>query len=80
LHGTWRRRQPRRLQRRPAGARRACPLTLKRRPRPCACPPQVQIINKEGLREANREEEGFIIKDGIVVVVKNALIKDGTVI
>ncbi|GBF93774.1 glucose-1-phosphate adenylyltransferase small subunit, chloroplastic [Raphidocelis subcapitata] len=40
----------------------------------------VQIVNKEGLKEANREDEGFIIKDGIVVIVKNALIKSGTVI
>ncbi len=40
----------------------------------------VKIINKDNLTEANREEQGFIIKDGIVVVVKNANIKDGTVI
>ena len=40
----------------------------------------VKIINKDNLVEANREDEGFIIKDGIVVVVKNARIADGTVI
>jgi glucose-1-phosphate adenylyltransferase len=41
---------------------------------------QVQIVNKAGVSEANREEEGFIIKDGIVVLCKNAHIKSGTVI
>ncbi|KIY99375.1 glucose-1-phosphate adenylyltransferase [Monoraphidium neglectum] len=40
----------------------------------------VQIVNKAGVSEANREEEGFIIKDGIVVLCKNAHIKSGTVI
>ena len=41
---------------------------------------QVKIINKEGLKEANREEDGYLIKDGIVVIVKNAHIPSGTVI
>jgi glucose-1-phosphate adenylyltransferase len=40
----------------------------------------VQIINKDRIEEANREDEGFIIKNGIVVVIKNAIIPDGTVI
>ncbi|MBW4539555.1 MAG: glucose-1-phosphate adenylyltransferase [Myxacorys chilensis ATA2-1-KO14] len=40
----------------------------------------VQIINKDRVEEANREDEGFIIRSGIVVVVKNATISDGTVI
>lgn len=39
-----------------------------------------QIINKDGVREANREEDGYVIKDGIVVVCKDAIIKDGTII
>jgi glucose-1-phosphate adenylyltransferase len=39
-----------------------------------------QIVNKDGLVEANREQDGFIIKDGITVLVKNALIPSGTVI
>lgn len=39
-----------------------------------------KIINKEGVREANREKEGFVIKDGIVVVIKDSIIPDGTVI
>jgi glucose-1-phosphate adenylyltransferase len=37
-------------------------------------------VNKDGVREANREEQGYLIKDGIVVIVKNAHILDGTVI
>lgn len=40
----------------------------------------VQIINKDHVEEAQREEEGFIIRSGIVVILKNAIISDGTVI
>ncbi len=40
----------------------------------------VMIVNKENVEEANREELGFLIRSGIVVVIKNALIPDGTVI
>ena len=40
----------------------------------------VQIINKDGVEEAERENQGFYIRSGIVVVLKNALIPDGTVI
>ena len=40
----------------------------------------VQIINKDRIEEAQREDEGFIIRSGIVVVLKNAIIPDGTVI
>merc|ERR1712078_644654 len=40
----------------------------------------VQIVNAAGMQEANHEEEGYIIKDGIVVVVKDAVISDGTII
>ncbi|MBD1923958.1 glucose-1-phosphate adenylyltransferase [Microcoleus sp. FACHB-831] len=40
----------------------------------------VQIINKDRVQEAERESEGFYIRSGIVVVVKNAVIPDGTVI
>ena len=39
-----------------------------------------QIINKEGVQESNREKEGFVIKDGIVVVIKDSIIPDGTII
>ena len=40
----------------------------------------VTIVNKENIEEAKREEEGFYIRNGIVVVIKNAVIPDGTVI
>jgi glucose-1-phosphate adenylyltransferase len=39
-----------------------------------------QIINKDNVQEANHEGEGYIIKDGIVVVCKDAIIPDGTII
>jgi glucose-1-phosphate adenylyltransferase len=40
----------------------------------------VQIINKDNVQEADREDLGFYIRSGIVVVLKNAVIADGTVI
>ncbi|KAK2994148.1 hypothetical protein RJ640_020953 [Escallonia rubra] len=40
----------------------------------------VVIANKEGVEEADRPDEGFYIRSGITVVLKNATIKDGTVI
>ena len=40
----------------------------------------VQIINKGRVEEAEREKQGFFIRNGIVVVIKNAVIPDGTVI
>ncbi|MBF2017230.1 MAG: glucose-1-phosphate adenylyltransferase [Rivularia sp. T60_A2020_040] len=40
----------------------------------------VQIINKDHVQEADRESQGFYIRSGIVVVLKNAVITDGTVI
>lgn len=40
----------------------------------------VQIVNKEGVEEAEREDLGFYIRSGIVVVLKNAVIPDGMII
>lgn len=40
----------------------------------------VQIINKDRVEEADRESQGFYIRSGIVVVLKNAVIPDGTII
>ena len=40
----------------------------------------VAIVNKDHVEEADRADEGFYIRNGIVVVVKNASISDGTVI
>ncbi len=40
----------------------------------------VRIVNKDGVEEGNREDLGFVIRNGIVVIIKNATIPDGTVI
>ncbi|MEH2136982.1 glucose-1-phosphate adenylyltransferase [Nostoc sp.] len=40
----------------------------------------VKIINKDNVQEAEREAQGFYIRSGIVVVLKNAVIPDGTII
>jgi glucose-1-phosphate adenylyltransferase len=40
----------------------------------------VQIINKDRVEEAEREDQGFYIRSGIVVILKNAVIPDGTII
>lgn len=40
----------------------------------------VHISNKEGVEESNREEDGFYIRSGVVVVLKNCTIPQGTVI
>jgi glucose-1-phosphate adenylyltransferase len=40
----------------------------------------VQIINKDHIEEAERESQGFYIRNGIVVILKNAVIPDGTII
>jgi len=39
-----------------------------------------QIVNKDGIEEANREDEGFYVRSGIVTVLRNAEIPDGTVL
>jgi len=40
----------------------------------------VRIDNRDHVQEATRENLGFVIQNGIVVVIKNATIPDGTVI
>ena len=40
----------------------------------------VTIVNKDHVEEADRADQGFYIRNGIVVVVKNATIPDGMVI
>jgi len=40
----------------------------------------VKIINKDGVVEANMESKGYVIKDGIVVVIKDSVIPSGTII
>ena len=41
---------------------------------------QVRIVNQAHVQEANQEDLGFVIRNGIVVVIKNATIPDGMVI
>ena len=40
----------------------------------------VKIINKDNVEEADRADQDFYIRNGIVVIVKNATIPDGTII
>ncbi|MBD1859196.1 MULTISPECIES: glucose-1-phosphate adenylyltransferase [Leptolyngbya] len=40
----------------------------------------VQIVNKDHVQDADRENLGFYIRSGIVVTLKNAVIPDGTII
>nr|ABR17521.1 unknown [Picea sitchensis] len=40
----------------------------------------VTIANSENIKEADRTEEGFCIRSGITVILKNSTIKDGLVI
>ncbi len=40
----------------------------------------VRIVNSDRVVESSREDLGFVIQNGIVVVIKNATIPDGTVI
>eukprot|EP00894_Picocystis_sp_ML_P002419 jgi/Pico_ML_1/52936/g3571.t2 len=42
--------------------------------------PNVQIVNKDGVVEANNEDKGYIIKDGITVICRDSVIPEGTVI
>lgn len=41
---------------------------------------KVMIVNKDRVEEADRERDGFYIRNGIVVVIKGATLPDGTVI
>ncbi|PON79487.1 Glucose-1-phosphate adenylyltransferase [Parasponia andersonii] len=40
----------------------------------------VIIMNKDGVQEANRPEDGFHIRSGITIIVDKATINDGTII
>jgi glucose-1-phosphate adenylyltransferase len=40
----------------------------------------VMIVNKDNVQEAQREDKGFFIRNGIVVILKNAIIPNDTVI
>ncbi|XAR59563.1 Glucose-1-phosphate adenylyltransferase [Bertholletia excelsa] len=41
---------------------------------------EVVIMNKDGVQEADRPEEGFYIRSGVTIILEKATIKDGTVI
>ena len=38
------------------------------------------FLNKDNVEEADRSDHGFYIRNGIVVIVYNASISDGTII
>lgn len=38
------------------------------------------ITNKDNVQEASREEDGYYIRDGIVVILRNGVIPDNTTI
>ena len=40
----------------------------------------VMNYDKDNVKDANHEDEGYIIKDGIIVVCKDAIIPNGTTI
>ena len=40
----------------------------------------VRIVNEDDVVEASREDLGFVIRNGIVVIIKNATIPDATII
>jgi glucose-1-phosphate adenylyltransferase len=40
----------------------------------------VKILNKDHVQEADREEDGFYIRNGMIVVLKDATLPDGTII
>jgi len=40
----------------------------------------VKIVNKDDVQEAARESDGYFIKSGIVTIIKDAIIPDGTII
>lgn len=44
----------------------------------CVC--LVQIINKDNAKEADREGDGYVIRDGILVLLPSAVIPDGTIL
>jgi len=41
---------------------------------------EVQIINAEGVQEAQNDDDGYWIRSGIITIIKDATIADGTVL
>ncbi|XP_010485103.1 PREDICTED: inactive glucose-1-phosphate adenylyltransferase small subunit 2, chloroplastic-like isoform X2 [Camelina sativa] len=40
----------------------------------------VMIINRDNVEEGNREAEGYVIRDGIIVILRNAVIPDNSIL
>jgi glucose-1-phosphate adenylyltransferase len=40
----------------------------------------VQLVNVAGVENYDDENRGFYIRDGIIIVPKNAVIRDGTIV
>lgn len=40
----------------------------------------LQIINKDNVQEGEMEENGYIISGGIIVIIRSAVIPDGTIL
>ncbi|KAM1046362.1 hypothetical protein ACFX13_026450 [Malus domestica] len=40
----------------------------------------VMIINKDNAKEADREGDGYVIRDGILVLLPSAVIPDGAIL
>ncbi|XP_057545776.1 inactive glucose-1-phosphate adenylyltransferase small subunit 2, chloroplastic [Amaranthus tricolor] len=41
---------------------------------------RVMIINKDNIQEGNRKDQEFVIRDGIVIITKSAIIPDDTIL
>jgi len=40
----------------------------------------VRLVNEAGIQHLDKQEEGYYIRDGIIIVPKNATVRDGTVV
>jgi glucose-1-phosphate adenylyltransferase len=40
----------------------------------------VRLVNEAGVKHFDNEEAGYYIRDGIIIVPKNATVKDGTIV
>ena len=40
----------------------------------------MQIVNRDNVQEGNREAHGYTVSEGIVVVLKGAVIPDGSIL
>lgn len=40
----------------------------------------MQIINKDNVQEGNMEANGYVISEGIIVIIRNAVIPDGSIL